>query len=411
MKRDLWLINDQGKVAPINEGATAFSLSLGSTLANDLDELPRDSLPKRLGILLSSVHCFWTPLPEQSSGAYTSYDLEESLPLDAEELHFVYQADRFHQNAIAISTSQILPLIKQLEQRDVDIDFVAPWSTVLLEHVLKTNSIRSGQVIIENQSHLDLFEIENRRIMRWQVAWSSEDVLEKIGSEATGSPRCVVVSAAESDLAQRLEAKKIEWNLGAFTDSLTQNRKPLLLGNLAHGKLESNQRKQAYHRSLFNSLVATLLLLLTVAGISFYQADQEANEAESIRVTQTRRLRKTFAALPRKEHAVWLKQQATEARKSLTWVQNQIDSPSLLPILHRALEATETQLSQSTMQRIELDLRELRIEADLTDPVALERQLSARSFDIESQGIETQQRRSIVARPTDVQSDRVREGQ
>lgn len=324
---------------------------------------------------LASAHCV-TAIVERSGLLRSEreqamrYRLEESLPLDAEDLATAFvPIDRSCALGVATEIERVQDLIDGFMRAGIDIGPIAPTALLTVEQIDLGPTLDSAamQLIRLDQPSggIDLMALQNRTPRGWRhVASDDADAIthavlsleHAFGAEQSDqAARELDGPPTASDRLQHVPSERFV-EAAARGAALAARRTRAGLADLRHGPLARRNRLDTLRPAWLSAGLAACLMLGSILGVALWQT--QANDAAIDAVRDTERA--AFAELyPGKPVPLSI---AARLRSELATLQGQRapttlqTNPPVLPTLVSLLEATPRDL------RVQLD--ELRLDGN-----------------------------------------------
>lgn len=337
MGRELWLIDSGRQLirTAANGVHEALEVSIDEDTASIVAGLKERLVGLRsVGVLLDSTLCFWEPLSSGSKNAKSSeeikFELEEKIPFDAEDVHFVVDPDGFPGYVIATELAPLRRLVDALQRSEVEVLFLVPRVLVEWQMARAVWGERDALYVGQDGERFDLLVQRDKKLVGWSLAWGLSSLVSRC--QAVGGAGLAVWARTDEQAGLELhQALGGRLTLLAADGAIQKAlEKKSWLGNLAVGPLESRQLRDAFRRACQTVLLLALLSVVGLAGATYYQATVDREAAVALRDDQRRRLQRLHADLPRRRMDEWLVAEIATKRAILEVIRDWGQRPSLL---------------------------------------------------------------------------------
>jgi hypothetical protein len=220
------------------------------------------------------------------------YRLEEHLPVAAEQAVADYCECRSDALGVCIEFEPLKPAIDMLEDRSFAVRHIVPLAMLIGAEVVTRHRDLDAILILneDDQGSVDLIELDADKPTRWHWLVDSGDELrvqiETLATQSDGPPKVGVVGegAAKQKIAddERFQCVVIEDPPG---DIAMQQVQRLVDGkaspwfDLRHGALARPDQFELYRGVVLTLVVALVLFLAAVIGVTQYRGNQYADIA------------------------------------------------------------------------------------------------------------------------------------
>lgn len=425
--QELWLIDSQQQLVRIagNGSREALGVSVGGNveaIAASLEE--RVVGVMSVGLVLDSTLCFWEPLSDRNKsgkqGGEIRFELEEKIPFDAEEVHFVVDPDCFPGFAVATELAPLKVLVEALQRCDVETVFVVPMALAEWQLARAAWGERDSLYVSQEGNRFDLLVQRGTKLVGWSLAWGVQSLVTRcrVAGGSSGALWAKVDEQAGIEL-QRAYGEQVTLLVVDCAVSMGGARKRVnWIGNLAIGPLESRKLREGQHRAWQLVLLLALMAVSGFAGTNYYQAILERDAATELRAAEIRQLQRSHIDLPRRRTIEWLVAEIAAKRTRLAAVRDWGERPGLLaeefPLGLEALAAVVREGGPA--RRLDLQTGRVWVTGDFVDVGPAERVLEAAGWDIVPQPLGAEQKTKTVdarrrnaqsvVRPSNVEEDR-----
>ncbi|MDP1560311.1 MAG: hypothetical protein Q8M16_02835 [Pirellulaceae bacterium] len=393
MGRELWLIDSERQLVRIAENGNreALGVSIGENA-----EAIEAGLKERMvgltsvGVLLDSTLCYWEPVSGGSKSVKSSeeikFELEEKIPFDAEDVHFVVEPDCFPGFVVATELAPLKSLVEALQRSEVEAEFLVPLALAEWQLARTAWGERDSLYVCQEGERFDLLVQRGKKLVGWSLAWGAPSLVARcwaVGGES-GAVWAKVDEQAGAELRRAYgERVTVLAAVGTLPTGWTKKRGPWV-GNLAVGPLESRKLREGLQRALQMVLLLALVSVVGLAGATYYQATLDHEAAVGLRDTQQRRLRRSHVELPRRRTEEWFVAEIAAKRSTLAAVRDWGERPSLLaeefPL---GVEATAAAVSEAgRAARLEVLPGRVLLNGEFADVGPAERVLKAAGWDV-----------------------------
>jgi hypothetical protein len=318
-QRDGWTVSGAGKDAPsafissvdADEVAQAV-VEFASGAALDLEHLviavQSDS------VLFASINK--SDADRIKTNGSLRYALESVLPVDAESIVVdafprPLRADHPELLAVAMDVIRIGSLVEAVERLRCNVQFIVPYSMLMVEHAVADKSLPCPSISIwlpsdpQPNSQAEIIVIDASHTVRnWQLTEMNADAISRslsfIGEEYSAFP--VLVLGTNNKLVQQLQfiregvaAQRIEG------EQLARMRTATLLSgrdepwiDLRRDQLAASDRLRRHRGPLARLVFAMMVLLLTICGTLLWQASKYQSLIEQVEQKQQDLFRSAF---------------------------------------------------------------------------------------------------------------------
>ena len=244
------------------------------------------------------------------------YALESALPIDAESI----VADSFAKNnksigmeltAVAMEVSHVQRLVNSLEQLQLKVQFIVPYSMLVFEQALDDNSLTAPSVSLWLPSGDEPFlqaEIlvldADQTVRSWRMMEMEPSTIERNLSFVTTdfSSYPIFVFGDAGELTQRIAASHAnsQW-LSIDRERSSKSRAAMLLSgrgepwiDLRRDELATHDRWRRHRGAMTRLALAMSLFVVAVCGTLIWRANQYVKLAGQIDQQQQDLFRRTF---------------------------------------------------------------------------------------------------------------------
>jgi hypothetical protein len=413
--RELWLIDSERQLVRIAENGNREALGV---LIGENAEAIDAGLKERLvgltsvGVLLDSTLCYWEPVSDGSKSVKSSeeikYELEEKIPFDAEDVHFVVKPDCFPGFVIATELAPLKSLVEALQRSEVEAEFLVPLALAEWQLARTAWGERDTLYVCQEGERFDLLVQRGKKLVGWSLAWGISSLVSRC--QAVGGETVALWAKVDEQVGvelQRVFGERV--TLLAADGSLPiawAKKRGLWIGNLAVGPLESRKLREGLQRALQMVLLLVLVSVVGLAGATYYQATLDHEAAVGLRDSQRRRLQRSHVDLPRRRTEEWFVAEIAAKRSTLAVVRDWGERPSLLaeefPL---GMEATAAVVNEAgRAAQLEVLPRRVVLSGEFADVGPAERVLEAAGWDVVPQPLGGGSKvKTVEARPSDDQ--------
>lgn len=213
-------------------------------------------------------------LPKRNKTQALYYQLEDYLPIDAEELTAEFITASPAQNfAYAIKTANLENIINALEDAGVEI---SSSSSAIAEIALKSNLLQHDYFVLQADNSFEIAKLVNSKIVKISRAESQEELQQKIlsdqlVSDSVSSQLSIATNVKLNLQSTGFEISETEYDFADQLASLITKRPAM---NFRKEKL-APKSQWSKHGLLINATVVLLCLMPLVLLLGIYLRTQE----------------------------------------------------------------------------------------------------------------------------------------